>query len=245
MPHIHDGFALGIILSGSESFTYRRHYHVALAGDIVLINPGEVHTGEAANQQGWSYRMFYPDTTLLQEAATQLADRPQAIPLFPQAVVRDPDLTQRLLHLHRVLEDQDSNSLARESMLLWTMAQLVARYGANKVTMPNAGSEHRAVQQVRSHLQTYYAQNITLNDLASLVHLSPFHLLRVFRNAVGLPPHAYLTQVRIRQARHLLRTGLSIATVAAHTGFTDQSHLTRHFKRIVGVTPGQYRISVR
>jgi AraC-like DNA-binding protein len=97
------------------------------------------------------------------------------------------------------------------------------------------------VQRARDYLDQHYAENVTLDDLAAAASLSPFHLLRVFRRTVGLPPHAYLTGVRVRQARRLLLADLPIADVAAQTGFADQSHLSRHFKRIVGVPPGRYR----
>jgi len=81
---------------------------------------------------------------------------------------------------------------------------------------------------------------VTLEALARHAGISAFHLCRVFRQTVGMTPHAYQTQVRVRHARSLLRAGLPITTVAAQTGFYDQAHLTRHFKRIVGLTPGRY-----
>jgi AraC-like DNA-binding protein len=96
------------------------------------------------------------------------------------------------------------------------------------------------VQQVRAYLEAHYAANVSLEQLAALTNFSSFHLVRVFRTAIGLPPHAYLTQVRLRHAKRLLAAGLPIAQVAAEIGFTDQSHLARHFKQLAGVTPGQY-----
>ncbi|MGE5598408.1 MAG: AraC family ligand binding domain-containing protein, partial [Bacteroidota bacterium] len=67
-PHTHEGFAIGVIEAGAEGFSYRRSYHVAPAGTMVVINPGERHTGEAAARTGWTYRMLYPEARLLQRA---------------------------------------------------------------------------------------------------------------------------------------------------------------------------------
>jgi AraC-like DNA-binding protein len=84
-------------------------------------------------------------------------------------------------------------------------------------------------------------RNVALEDLSALSGLSPYHLIRVFRQELGLSPHAYFEQVRIHRARRLLKEGLPIVDVAVDLGFTDQSHLNRHFKKLTGVTPGAYR----
>jgi transcriptional regulator GlxA family with amidase domain len=98
-----------------------------------------------------------------------------------------------------------------------------------------------AVSAVRDLLAERLADPPTLAELATLTGLSQFALLRAFRAATGLPPHAYLNQLRVRRARGLLDDGLPAAEVAARTGFADQAHLTRHFKRVVGVPPAAYQ----
>lgn len=100
-----------------------------------------------------------------------------------------------------------------------------------------------AVRRVREYLQENYAQNVSLADLASFADLSAFHLNRVFAKEVGLTPYAYQTQVRIARAKSLLTSGLPPVQVAIATGFYDQSHLGKHFKRLVGVTPGSYKVA--
>lgn len=106
--------------------------------------------------------------------------------------------------------------------------------------MKLAGKERTAVRRARDYLTDNYAENVSLERLSSVARLSPFYLSRVFCAELGLPPHAFQTQVRVNQAKRLLCQGLSAATVASETGFADQSHLTRHFKRLVGVPPGEY-----
>lgn len=240
-PHTHDGYAIGVIESGAEQFKYRRSVHVAPRGSIVVINPGEMHTGEAATEQGWTYRMLYPDVSLLQRAASEVAGKQQDIPFFPSPVVDDAMLATQLLRLHAMLESSPS-ALERDSRFLWVLAQLIVRHAdahPHTSLRPLRG-QHIWVQQVRAYLEDHYAENVSLEQLASFVNVSPFHLLRVFRDVVGLPPHNYLTQVRVRRARQLLQASLRPAEVALAVGFTDQSHLTKHFKSLVGVTPALY-----
>src|ERR1700732_3286890 len=96
------------------------------------------------------------------------------------------------------------------------------------------------MKKVKEYLDVYYSQDITLGNLAAIAQLSPYNMLRTFRSSIGLTPHSYLIQIRIEEGKRLLRMGNSISDVSASTGFVDQSHFTRHFKRIMGVTPGQY-----
>ncbi|MDX2215801.1 MAG: AraC family transcriptional regulator [Oculatellaceae cyanobacterium bins.114] len=238
--HTHDTFAIGVIQQGAEEFAYRGETHVAIAGSIALINPGEVHTGHAATDLGWTYRMLYPDVRLLQHAASQLSDHDVSIPYFPNPVVQDEYLTGLILRLHVALEQQ-APQLEQDSRLLWTFSQLVLRHGGDRSNIKAIDSESRAIQTVRHYLEAHYAENVSLETLAAIANLSPFHLLRTFRKQVGLPPHEYLNHIRFQQAKKFLAQGRPISDVAHITGFADQSHLTRQFKRMIGVTPGQYR----
>jgi AraC-like DNA-binding protein len=248
-PHTHDGYAIGVIEAGAETFTYRRELRVAPAGTIVAINPGELHTGEALNELGWRYRMMYPDVALVQHAAEEMSGRRVGVPFFVEPVIRDPHIAQLLIRLHTALEAHESQ-LERESRLIWALAQLVMRHANTHIAMSgNAAqkSHHECdiVSRVRQHLAEHMSRNVTLAELTNVANMSAFHLLRTFRDATGLPPHAYHTQLRIAQAKQFLRQGAPIAHVATEVGFTDQSHLNRHFKRVVGVTPGQYVLGVR
>ena len=237
-PHAHPTFAIGVITYGIETFKLGPQLHAAPAGTLALVNPGEVHTGQAGDARGWKYHVFYPSAAVMQRAATLVADKPQPVPYFPKAVVQDEMVADLLIRLHHTLEHSIS-PLERESRFLWAMGQLVQRHGAARpvATVPK---DRRAIQRARDFLEYHYSQPITLEELAQQAHLSSFHFLRVFRELVGLPPHAYLTQVRVLRAKQLLAVGNPIAQVAQDVGFVDQSHLNKHFKRIVGVTPKLY-----
>ena len=144
-----------------------------------------------------------------------------------------------LLNLYRKLTESIS-LLEQESKFILAVEQLLTQQNKNHPVLQTAGREPRSVKTVRDYLKSHYAENISLSELASAANLSRFYLLRVFRNQMGVPPHEYQTQVRITQARKLLRKGHSILDTAFETGFFDQSHFSRNFKRITGRTPGQY-----
>ena len=237
--HAHEGFGIAILESGAMEFDYRGSTHTAPAGSIVVTQPDEMHTGQAAAESGWTYRTLLPATDWLQQAVEELTEKPSAVPYFASPVIHDTRLNHLLIDLHRTLENSPS-ALERESRFLWGLAQLIQGYASDRPTVQSIGKEHRAVQKIQDYLQSQYTENISLNELAALVDLKPLRLLRTFRKHIGLPPHAYLNHVRIQQAKQLLLSGWSITDAAAETGFTDQSHLHRHFKKVIGVTPGQY-----
>lgn len=236
--HTHDGYAIGIIEAGTEEFFYRGATHQAHAGELVIIHPGEVHNGHAGEAAGWCYRMLYPAVDLVMQAAEEVGAAASE-PYF-QPVISDRALVNQFRHLHQTLENSDSQ-IERQSRLLIWIGRMIQRYGERCGYHPSGqkvtGLEIRRAQD---YLHSHYAEPVSLEQLADLAQLTPMRLLRGFRRVTGLPPHAYQVQLRVRQAKQLLAIGLPIVQVAAETGFADQSHLNRHFKRLVGVTPGQY-----
>lgn len=242
--HTHETFGFGIIEQGATTFPYQGTAHVIPAGNILIINPGEIHAGHAAIPEGWTYWMLYPEATLFQNAMCQVAEERVDLPYFPVPNIRDEDLAQVIRRLLMTLQGA-SSLLERESRLIWTLTHLIARHASARPAVPPVGDEHKAVKQVQSYLEEHYFESVSLEQLARLANLKPLRLLRVFRKQVGLPPHAYLTQVRIFRAKALLSVGWLAAEVAQEIGFTDQSHFTRHFKRFTGITPGQYQIACK
>lgn len=232
--HIHEGYAIGVVLEGAEAFYYRGGNHVAERGQIIVINPCEIHTGQAFRLElGWTYRVFYPSIALMQQFNGQ-------IPYFGDPLIPDKALAEMLIRVHQHLEVSDTQ-LARDSQLYLALETLVNTHAVNRTSPRRFSPELHTVQKVRAYIRDHYTQNITLNDLTNVAGLTPSHLVRVFHQQTGLPPHKYLIHVRIERAKELLKMGETLAQVAFATGFTDQSHFTRRFKKVVGVTPGQYR----
>lgn len=239
--HSHEGFAIGAVECGALGFYYRGENVVAPAGAVNLANAGEPHTGHAAAETGWTYRMFYFDAHILGKAASEMRGRPGDIPFFKAGVIHDDSLARIVRTLHMNLEEGSLSRLERESRFLWMLTHLIARHADAPPPLQAVGRESRRVRLAREVIEAHYSENIPLARLAALTGLSAFHLVRVFRGETGLPPHAYQTQVRINKARALLQKGWTIATTAFEVGFADQSHFTRCFKHITGVTPGLYR----
>jgi AraC-like DNA-binding protein len=238
--HAHEQFATSIIDRGAGSFRYRGEKRVAPAGTLVALDPGEEHTGEVVSEDGWSYRILYPSAEVLGRVAAQVGGRSCGGFRFPEPVIHDPHLAAAMDLLHRSLEDPAAPALEHESLFLFAYGRLLARHAKRRVEPREPGREPLAVQRAREYLEGCYARNVSLEDLAGVCGLSRYHLIRVFREAVGLPPHAYLTGVRLRRAKELLAAGVPVGEVATEVGFADQSHLTRRFKGTFGITPGRF-----
>ncbi|MEM8532089.1 MAG: AraC family transcriptional regulator [Chloroflexota bacterium] len=243
--HTHERYAIGVIEQGALGFFYRGENVVAAPGNINLCIPGEVHTGHPVIEEGWSYRMFYFDTSILEQVACEVADRPRHLPFFRAGVIADIAVAQQLHYVHRQFENANTPLIEQETLLLDILAQFIRRHADDPPPEHRIGQEPDAITQLKRYIEAHYAEEITLNHLSQLTQLSRYHLVRVFREAVGIPPHAYLRQVRIKHAKAMLAAGQPIANVAIATGFTDQSHLTRRFKQLWGFTPGQYRNNVQ
>ncbi|MEO3884889.1 AraC family transcriptional regulator [Nonomuraea sp. B5E05] len=236
--HVHDGYAIGVIVGGVEEFHYRGTLHRAGTGELVLVNPDSVHTGQAGVPGGWAYRMLYPSIDALASIAAELG-APYATPHFPEQVVRDDEVAALLGRAHQAAERGDA--LAASTLSRTLFARLVTRHAAPRPAAALPAEGRRAVREALDLLHGSLVDPPTLDDLAGAVGARPFALLRAFKAATGMPPHAYLTSLRVRQARRLLLSGVRPAQVAAEVGFTDQAHLNRHFKRVVGVPPAAYQ----
>lgn len=240
-PHMHDTYAIGCILAGCESFVLRGAKHYAGAGDVAIVNPHEVHDGEPCGD-GYSYRMTYPTVALMQRVAEDVTGRATpGVPFFPQSTYPDPEGFALFIAAHQALE-QDSDKLKGEELLYRAFVHCVARYA--RLTPIAAGSERHAVTRVKAMLSERYAEDLSLDALATEAGLSPFQLIRAFRRETAMTPHAYLVDRRVQAARAKLRGGDTLAAVAAATGFADQAHLSRAFKARVGVPPGAFRSAI-
>ncbi len=253
--HAHETYVIALIDRGVEEFDHQGTTLRAGPGEIILVNPDTVHTGHAGTPDGWAYRVLYPDVEVVAGAAAELAapeyPTTRGSPFFPDPVVDDPVSRRLLATAHLAAETSDA--LAASSLLHAAVAALLTRHAArgrgpdgrrSAFTYPERLPRLpalRAAVAAREILDQRLTDPPRLAVLAAAVGASPFSLLRAFRAETGLPPHAYLNQRRVRIARDLLGQGMRPADVAARVGFADQAHLTRHFKRIVGVPPGGYQ----
>lgn len=244
--HNHEAYSIGLVKKGGTRFHLVQHaevIHPVRQGDVVLINPGEVHACNPESGRPFAYYMLYIGPQYFQSVLEDLCDRPIPEYRFPIPVIRNADIRAQLDDLCREMT-RGGTRLAVESTLHETLAAILHQIGTgNSSTTESTNSAN--VQAGYDYLREHLPENISLQELAALCHLSTFHFLRAFRGRYGLPPHTCQLQMRINQARRLLASGESIASTAAAVGFADQSHFTRAFRSSVGTTPRQYKDGVR
>ena len=236
-PHAHEYYVIGLIERGVQRFDHGHKHFVTYPQQLIVINPDEIHTGEAAIPEGFVYRALYPTKTLMRAFAEEMNSG--GLPTFQTALVHDPMMYRRFQQLHRAAR-QEPLPLALEVEFGEALFDLVAAHAQLQYTPTTPNDVRREVRLAQDYLTAHYAMNVSLHELASLVNISPYHFARLFRKQTGLPPHKYLENVRVQHAQSQLERGVPIAQVAYDTGFANQGHLTRTFKRVMGVTPGLY-----
>lgn len=238
--HWHEEYQFCLIESGAGELRYRGCDLHCPTSSFFMVQPGEVHANWTGAEAGCGYWMMFVDAELMRSAAEEVSGSKSGLPFFPTSVVFDQRLVSKYLSLQFVLA-RPSSTLERESLLANFLTDLILRFSENRPEQPSDGAERHAVKRACDYVVEHYDENVSLAALARVANLSAFHFNRVFSKHLGMPPHEFQIQVRVSRAKELLRQGWSISQVASQTGFADQSHLTRHFKRLVIVTPGHYK----
>ncbi|WP_111913033.1 AraC family transcriptional regulator [Aeromonas media] len=233
--HSHAHFSIGAITGGHSHYLNQRSLQEVGPGSLVLMNPEEVHACNPIADQPWSYLMFYLDTDWLRSQQEEAGLGSEFRP-FDMTASRDPLLYQGLQHLHHQLV-KAPDPLAREVACHLFSRQLLARL--TPARWDDRPPQH--LQRAAELMQDDSASPLSLLQLSAVAGLTPSHFVRAFSQHYGMTPHAYLLDRRIRHARTLLKQGQPLAEVALASGFADQAHFQRQFKRRVAATPGQYR----
>jgi AraC-like DNA-binding protein len=202
----------------SEFWTHGRRWTGA-PGSVIVFEPGDVHR-DLKRDGRVTYQLIGFSTPAIDGVRAQsclAADDVRGLPF------------QRLHNAVAARADRFALECA--------LAEAIAALGA---TTDSRFEPTRPVRRALALLRERFAEALTLDELSAHAGLDKFHLCRAFRAQVGMPPHAYLTQLRILSAKELLAAGAKPKDVAGQVGMYDQSQLNRHFRRLVGVTPGQY-----
>jgi AraC-like DNA-binding protein len=239
-PHSHRTWTIAVVQRGAARFEVDSTRQRADAGELFVLEPEAVHTGMAAVPEGWAYKVLYVEPSVLHDWAEGDGPAPRAA---RWVVFRDPALRAALLSAHAALAGEPAG-LGVEERVLAAIAGLTPHLRGASARPRHEHGEHAAVRRARVHLQDRWDQPVSLAELAAVAGLSRFELIRRFRRQNGLTPHAFQRDLRIDHARTMLGDGVPAATVAAACGFADQPHLSRMFKRMVGVTPGAYARAV-
>lgn len=213
--------------------------------------PGAVCLFPAQSQSHWliedhfQFLHLYFDDADIQRCVEQVWDRESRyLTLNERYQVADPMLAQAGQLLASTAWDSPTERLAVDHLTQWLLLQVVERHSALRQPVPQVrgGLSNEQTRRIREYIEANLAETLSLQHLAELVHLSPWHFARLFRVSFGQPPHRYLLHRRLERARHLLRSSdAKIMAIALECGFSDQSQFTRAFRQHFGMTPGRYR----
>jgi len=237
--HTHDTYGFGLVEQGVNRSFVDGAWQDAGAGQLCAITAGEPHASEPVDGAGFTYRCLYPTSKQLEESGRGLAERLGPGTIVLPAVFQDPVLAARLRRFFAAAS-AEVGLLEQEELLASCLARLLQRHARARVVERTPRRVDRAVSRARELLAAQIEAPPSLTELAAAVEMNPYGLLRAFTRAEGLPPHAFVVQLRVDRARRLLREGWLASDVAAVLGFADQAHLTRQFRRRVGVTPAAY-----
>jgi AraC-like DNA-binding protein len=235
--HSHDQFGIGVMVEGAQRSWSCIGEVEAGAGDVIMVNPGEIHDGMPLADGPRSWHMLYFEPRLVKQSLDELAGDAEII----HPAVKDKRLAHSFARLFQAVTDLGASALSLDEALVLTLLGAAGRHMARSLRKPSPSA---CVARARQWLDDTIDGTTTLADLAGLTGVSRFQLLRSFVRDTGVTPHAYLLQKRVGLAKPLLAKGASLAAIALDLGFADQSHFTRAFRRQFGVTPGQYRAAL-
>jgi AraC-like DNA-binding protein len=235
-PHAHPTWTVALMRRGAAAFELEGERYLAPPGSVFILAPDLVHTGDPATEAGYTYEVLYLTRELVSALADEAGGREPRLPR--QVVLHNRLLAGRMTALHASLRRSDDSLECEERFA--AVAELLCQELKPAPVHAKPRPRHRAVRRAHELLRERWAEPVTLGELAAHAGLSPSALVRQFRSEIGLPPHSFQMNIRVLRARELLLDGTPAAEVALETGFCDQAHLTRVFKRAVGVPPQHF-----
>ncbi len=231
----HERYAICGCRTAAAGWQYRGNSHFLENGSIMLLEPGELHANTRVHKHS-DFKVLFIEPDVFVNAAREL--NLSGTPHYRLAQCEDPSLFAGVYDFCAAVE-HGASALEQQSRFAISLYR-VLRFAERIPSIAKLGPECRPVRRAKAYLEEHFQETVTLNDLVVVTGLSRFHLLRTFAKRVGLPPHAYQIRLRVERAMKLLRKGVPPSVVAGIVGFADQSHLTRHLRRVMHVTPGQY-----
>ena len=227
--------AIARVDRGSSEWWAGGRVWTSTPGTFQLKQPGDVHR-ELRRDGPSTFQIIALDESFV--AAAVRGARVGALGCHQFAA--NDERAAAFARLHAAI-DRGADSLALEV----AAAEAAAAFAEQLTGTDSSGDWRRPVRRAVAFMREQLAEPLKLDAIAAHAGLDKFHLSRAFRTQVGLPPHAFLTQLRVSRAKELLAAGMAPSSVAPLVGFYDQSQLHRHFRRIVGTTPGAFRASPR
>jgi AraC-like DNA-binding protein len=227
-PHFHDHYVVMIVDEGvNEGICEKKRYQVA-GDEILFINPGEIHTGSSFRGKQLRYSALYVDVDFF-----------TGQPVFSELVTKNAGLVNSIKALFQSVKS-DASVLEIEENKVKTFGEMLAHAGS-KISGPHNEIIRTSAKKIKAFIEERYNEQFSLASLADHIGLSPYHLVRSFKQTVGITPFQFLRNFRIEKAKYELLNSKSITEVALEVGFYDQSHFHKHFKLITGVTPREFQ----
>lgn len=241
-PHSHPTFSIGAVDHGASVFTGAPDGPVALhPGSLVFVPPMRVHACNPEHGRAWSYQMLHLDAQWLMAVRQEDTRQSDLSVETPVRITREKSIYARFCWLNGLLFS-DANFNEKEAALIEFVGDFDNQLGQQIAAVPNAAEFLQKLRPVLDMLCHERADMLPLGELAQMAGMSRYQMIRAFRAATGLTPHAWQLNQRINQAREALQAGEDISDIACRLGFSDQSHFQRTFKAHAGVTPGRYRV---
>lgn len=232
----HQRYVLCGCPSIDTSWVYRGKQRSLHDGMTAFMEPGEMHRVVSKSRPSRFGALFIDEDQMLR-CAEELGVHRR--PHFGCAETANPLVLRDLMRFSESLQ-QGADTLKLQERFSAVMHRAMNFFESKPEEISSAGMNTDSLGRAREFLEEHRNESVTLDQLAAVAAMSRFHLARRFTQEFGISPHACLIQMRVKNACMLLREGMSCVDVAPFLGFADQSHFTRHFKRVMGVTPGQY-----
>lgn len=247
--HFHDHYVIELVVKGADTFYCDGKTYTAGINQLVLINPGEVHTGSTVFDTPLQYFSLYPDKKMLEQVAESIGFSLPADFNFRQCLLNPSSLTQKFLLLFSSFQ-ANKDALLQEEIFMDCMNELLQQpAGSNVASLPVNRKDLR-IKILVDFIRSHFKEDISLRQMGELVRLNPFYLVRFFKKIMNVSPYDYLLIIRAEHAKQLLHKGHKVQDAARQSGFYDASHLNRSLRKIAGMSPksflsskSQYRTS--
>lgn len=236
--HFHDGYVIGLVEAGIREFVCNNNHYTLNAGDILLINPQEIHGCEQFGDDNLHYFSFNISTDTMLRVMIEITGK-ASLPHFNENVIRWEEIELSLYDLKNMILEEHQD-FKKEETFLFLLERLINDY-SEPVRVIESEKAPEQIEKICQYLEEHFFRNITLDELSLIAGFSKYYLLRTFTKVKGISPHKYLETVRIENSKKMLEEGLPIIDIALRTGFTDQSHFTNLFKSLIGLTPKSYQ----
>ena len=234
--HFHDHYVIGLINEGNRTLTYGEKKYYIKSDDMILFNPYDNHDCRNEDNSLLKYiAVNIPKQSM--EYLTYIIKDKNTLK-FKYPIIKDMGLAKQFIKVHDMIMENE-NEMEREELFILFMDELIDKY--SKYKSLEITNENIKIQTIENYIKENYDKIISLDILSEISGLNKYSVIRSFTKIKGITPYRYIETIRINKSKELLKFNNDIVEVALKLGFTDQSHFTKTFKKLTGLTPGEYK----